>query len=309
MSGHVVCVLADKRSGSTLLTQLLGAHPDVVSVGEVHWFQAYVRNDRSLYNPPNDLVCACGSTFAECGFWRSVCSGIERPLDRLRLMPRFFGWVEPNVQQSLLKRLPRRLAGRYPDLTRSRLVQAIYDGKRVARDSMEVFDSIFRSTGARYIIDSSKETLRYRMLHDWYPQRIKMLVLHRDYKAVIYSKMKRGESLASSALSWKVTVQQIESLVGDVPSSNVISLKYEDLCTDPGEQLSRICRFLGLEFTESMLLRPESGLHDLGGSPSKFQQGRREIRLDADYQTEFSDAQRREMKRLVGSAAKWCGYE
>lgn len=309
MSGHVLCVLADKRSGSTLLTQLLGAHPEVVSVGEIHWLQAYVRSDRRLYNPPHDLTCACGSEFADCEFWRSVRAETERPLEEFRLMPRFLGWVEPNVRQSLLARLPRRLVSRYPALARSRVVQALYDGRRVARDSMEISEAILRISNARFIVDSSKAIFRYRLLHEWYPHRVRMLVLHRDYRAVIYSKMKRGESLASSAHSWRDTVHQIRSLVQDVPRSNVHSLKYEDLCRDPVRELSGICQFLGLDFDDSMLMRPESGLHDLGGSPSKFQPGRREIRLDDRYLTELSDSQRAEMRQLVGSAAEWCGYE
>ena len=46
-----ILVLSDNRSGSTLLDQCLGAHPNVVSLGEVHWLRAYVRQDRTIYNP------------------------------------------------------------------------------------------------------------------------------------------------------------------------------------------------------------------------------------------------------------------
>jgi hypothetical protein len=64
-----------------------------------------------------------------------------------------------------------------------------------------------------------------------------------------------------------------------------------------------------LEFDSSMMMRPDRGVHDLGGSPSKFQPGRREIRLDDRYLQELSGMQRAEMRRLVGPAADWCGYD
>jgi hypothetical protein len=188
-------------------------------------------------------------------------------------------------------------------------VQAIYDGRRVAEDSMEVFEAIFRATGTRYIVDSSKNVFRYRLLHEWYPDRVKMLVLHRDYRAVIYSKMKRGEALEGSAFSWKLMVRQIEALVADVPSSSVMSMKYEDLCRDPVGELRRVCQFLEIEFDNQMLTRPSSILHDLGGSPSKFQSGRSAIRLDTEYLSKLTAAQLEKMRSLVGPAAERCGYQ
>ena len=51
VNGEILYVLSDVRSGSTLLDQLLGAHPSIFSVGELHWLAAYVREDRSIYNP------------------------------------------------------------------------------------------------------------------------------------------------------------------------------------------------------------------------------------------------------------------
>ena len=54
--GEIVYVLSDTRSGSTLLDQLLGAHTQIVSVGELHWLNAYVRRDRRLYNPVHPLA-------------------------------------------------------------------------------------------------------------------------------------------------------------------------------------------------------------------------------------------------------------
>ena len=78
MRRATIFVLSDNRSGSTLLDQCLGSHPQIVSLGEVHWLDAYLTQDRSIYNPSHELLCSCGAAVTECPFWNSV----ERALGR-----------------------------------------------------------------------------------------------------------------------------------------------------------------------------------------------------------------------------------
>ena len=85
MRRATIFVLSDVRSGSTLLDQCLGAHSDVVSLGELHWLRAYVLQDRSIYDPAHPLVCSCGATVPECDFWRSVAAEVGRPLESLEV--------------------------------------------------------------------------------------------------------------------------------------------------------------------------------------------------------------------------------
>ncbi|MGH2905074.1 MAG: sulfotransferase [Solirubrobacteraceae bacterium] len=52
------------RSGSTMLSRLLGQYPSVVSVGEL-----------SVIGSPgwqSDQLCSCGAPFKECVFWQDV---------------------------------------------------------------------------------------------------------------------------------------------------------------------------------------------------------------------------------------------
>jgi hypothetical protein len=174
---------------------------------------------------------------------------------------------------------------------------------------MEVFDAIFNVTNAQYVVDTSKRIFRFRSMYEWYPERIKVVVLHRDYRAVVHSQMKRGLSLAEGARSWALALSQIETLSDDIPASSITRLRYEDLCAEPTLELKRVCQFLGLAFEAVMLSRPTSDIHDIGGSPSKLEAGRTEIRLDSDYLQAFSPAQLDQMRRLVGSKAEQYGYE
>jgi hypothetical protein len=309
MSSQVVFILCDNRSGSTLLEQLLGAHSRMVSIGEIHWLRAYVLNDRRYYDPPYDLLCTCGQPFADCDFWSSVSRLATRRLDELQLVINFFGGQGSDAKRRpIYKRAPRRVIIKYPALFKSRLVQEIFGAPRVARDTMVLLDAITAHADPACIVDSSKSVYRFRSLYDRYPDRTKAIILHRDYRAVVYSKMKRGASLEGAASTWAEKVNVIEKLTAGLPDDALLQLRYEDLCSDPKGEIQRVCGFVGLEFEESMLARPSEGIHDLGGSPSKFHKERKEIRFDSEYLQAFTEKELAELRRLAGRHAEHGGY-
>lgn len=309
MQHQVLCLLSDVRSGSTLVGQLLGAHSQMVSAGELQWLRAYAREDRRLYNPPHDLVCACGEKFANCQFWNDITTRIgESPAD-LHFKPEIFAWSGPGaVRQAFHKRMTLRVLRTYPAIFRSKLVQRIFDGREISQNNMKVFQSIFERTGAQYVVDISKNVYRFRSIYEWYPDIVRIVVLYRDYRAVVHSRMKRGVSMNEAAEKWADKVHQIHALTKDIPEDMITTMRYEDLCENPRKELRRACRFLELDFEETMLSRPTKGIHDLGGSPSKFEPGKIEIRFDRDYQSAFSSVQLNEMREIVGSAAELAGY-
>jgi hypothetical protein len=65
----VIYVAGCGRSGSTLLDAVLGAHPAVVSVGEV-WYHARWQ--------ANNFACTCGAPFNACEFWQAVAAKLHQ---------------------------------------------------------------------------------------------------------------------------------------------------------------------------------------------------------------------------------------
>ena len=63
------------RSGSTLLSRMLGEVPDFVAVGEVR--------DVFLRGIMEDRVCGCGSRFSSCEFWQEVGNDAYGGWDKL----------------------------------------------------------------------------------------------------------------------------------------------------------------------------------------------------------------------------------
>jgi hypothetical protein len=308
MRRAAVFVLADVRSGSTLLDQCLGGHPDIASLGELHWLSAYLSEDRAVYDPDHPLLCACGASVRACPFWKSVELALGSPLESLQLRQHLKRkdkrWIRPGAVKDLRIALIKSRPGLYRHAAIRRLVGAL----NVAGDCVRLFDAVSTATGRRFCVDSSKSPYRFRSVFEADPKRTLAVVLARDYRAVVHSKMKRGQSLRVAALGWRRKLQQIRALTMDIPVDCVFSLKYEALCSNPRDELGRLCDFLGISFTESMLHRPTATMHHIGGSPSKFDPSRAEIALDRSFENQFSQAALEHMRELVGDVAVEWGY-
>lgn len=301
--------MSDNRSGSTLLDQLLGAHKSIISLGEVHHIRAYALQDRSLYNPAHPLECSCGSTVASCGFWSRIEKQLGQEFENLVLKPRFFGFSEGvSTLPHRVRNFIRRFVEDNPQNALHSPIARLLDGPRVAKDSFALFEAVFDETTADYLIDSSKDPFRFRFLYDHQPLRMRAIMLGRDYRGTVHSKMKRGRSLETGVQTWVRRMRQMKELTGDMPMHQQIRVRYEDLCDDPRAELTRICRFLDLEFSEKMLSRPMDNVHHLGGSPSKFDPSRSKIKLDQSYLDAFSTGQLATMKEIVGDDAADWGY-
>jgi Sulfotransferase family len=303
-----VFILSDVRSGSTLLDQCLGAHPKVVSLGEVHWLAAYVTDDRTLYDPDHPLVCSCRARVSDCPFWTSVAARLGRPLESLQLRSGVKPAKKRPLQRPQSNRAVQRLLRAVPHLSRFRAVRSQIGADALARDLRDLYEAVAAVTGCAICVDSSKSAFRFRALHDLNPARSLAIVLTRDYRAVVHSKMKRGLTLEAAALGWKRKMREIDALTRDLPWTTVHRISYESLCENPNRELREICEFLKIEFSEEMLTRPRAEVHHIGGSPSKFDESRSRIVLDRSHVDRFDAADRSCLRKIVGKTATKWGY-
>ncbi|MEX2123307.1 MAG: sulfotransferase [Woeseia sp.] len=305
----IVYILSDNRSGSTLLDQLLGAHDRMVSLGEIHHLPAYVLQDRTLYNPAHPLDCSCGKPIGSCPFWSTVEHKLGRSFATLRLrLPLLQQAADRRGAKRLLGTAARRLVRQHPRLFLSPFASPVFRAGIAAADSFDLFDAIFNATGADYLIDSSKDPFRFRALYDFAPTRVLGIMLGRDYRGAVYSKMKRGRDLRHSIDGWVMRMRQMKVLTDGVQSRQLLQLRYEDLCRDPRSELGRICDFLSLDYSDSLLTRPSVDVHHLGGSPSKFDLDRKSIALDQSYLDAFNERDLATMREIAGDIATEWGY-
>jgi hypothetical protein len=270
------------RSGSTLLSQLLGEMPGVVAVGELFgvWSRNYVENQ----------LCGCGLKFHDCPFWQDVTR-------------RTFGgepWEVPTgdliAQKAKLIRF-RHLPQLWLQVLRSS------DYQSHLNEYSQILGRFYRSiqavSGARIIADSSKEPS-----HAWILQSNRMIELHmvhlvRDSRAVTHSwrrKKVRPEvhwkvehmaqySVVRSSMEWNLR----NALTGTHRNAlaSYTLLRYEDLVADPQSTLARIGDTVGEHWERDAL---PSGAdmefktsHSASGNPIRFGVGRVQIKPDDEW--------------------------
>jgi hypothetical protein len=303
-----IFVLSDVRSGSTLLDQCLGGHPSIISLGEVHWLTTYLSQDRGLYNPAHPLKCSCGKSVRHCAFWNNVEQCLGRPLTSLRLRQNLKRSRREHKLSFMMRYLPRRLVKSRPRLYRLWPIRSTFDGRSLGRDCIALYDAVAAASGRPFCVDSSKSPFRFYDVYRADPKRTIAIALARDYRAVVHSKMKRGQTMRSAAAGWRRKMLQIESLTRDLPAGRVFRLKYESLCMNTRYELERLCGFLGIEFKEAMLEPTAANLHHIGGSPSKFDPARMKISIDRSHEDRFDPNALRVMRQLVGEIADQWGY-
>jgi len=94
----VIYIMASSHSGSTLLSFLLGSHPEVFNLGELKEFESFFNpekeNDRGQFNSP----CDCGINVYDCPFWSKIQSKSTAKPDSMDL----FNQIRKNVKEPIL---------------------------------------------------------------------------------------------------------------------------------------------------------------------------------------------------------------
>ncbi len=261
-----------------------------------------------MYDPVHPLVCTCGVPVEQCPFWSKVAARLTRPLGELRLRADLKNSHDARNVESLLTRAAKWLVKRKPGLLRYGAAREWFEGDEIAGDILALFEAVAAVSGRSYCVDSSKSTFRFRAVYGADPVRTKAIVLVRDFRAVVRSKMKRGLSFEAAARGWRRKMEEIEALTSDLPAGVVRAVKYEEFCQDPRRELEGLCAFLGVSFAMAMLERPKDDVHHIGGSPSKFDDSKTQIVLDRGFEDHFEPQQVCELRRLIGPVAGRWGY-
>lgn len=281
------------RSGSTLLARALGGVDGLVAAGEVmHFF------GRGLVN--NEL-CACGSPVRDCPLWGSVAEGL-----------RDGGGPLPG---SRLERLRHRVTeGRHLPALLSPIRTGRFEEKlgRIRRRLGSLYGELRRASGARAVVDSSKNAGYARLLRDTPGVELHLVHLVRDSRGVAHSLGKakprpgvpwdggrelldrRGPGLAS--VFWSAAQLMVESMRGDAASYRRV--RYRDFVRRPEESLRSILRQADEPRGEEQLSHVEPGAvelepqHILAGNPMRSRHGRVDLEEDLDWREEMGRAQR-----------------
>ncbi len=268
------------RSGSTVLDMLLDSRDGVVGLSEVtHLFQ-YLHEGKS---------CSCGESVLDCQFWAPVIADLKKShVDNWQKLARITKKLEarPVWWSSLFLRKELSVYGRAWSL---------------------VFESIAKTNQIRLIVDSSKTTRRtvsrMRLLSKVCHFNVGMTHLVRDPRAVINSYLKgnnveleKGNAVAKKGGVFRVIPSWILTNLAVHLTSRFtrkrVRVRYEDLVSDPSQQLSRIGNMLGLELAVTDVQAEVSSGHGIAGNRVRRQASQRLV-LDEQWKQSLSNGKKR----------------
>jgi hypothetical protein len=242
------------HSGTTILDLALGAHPQMIGLGEaVRVLQKPLRGE-SQRGPAqlrgalrHERLCTCGQVAAQCPVWGPV-------LD----------WLPAHDQEPL----PMKLGYLMESLRRSR--------------SAETWSSL-------WVVESFQDDFMLPFLEDPSVE-VRVIHLTRDVRSWVHSRAREGREkgvwlpgLRPLLRWWRLSARHERLLRKS--GKKVFQLGYEELALDPEQALRRVCVWLELEFRDEML-QPlvYSRSHILSGNRMRFDSRKgRAIRYDAAW--------------------------
>lgn len=293
------------RSGSTLLSYILGSLPDFVSVGELRylWSGGVAANE----------LCSCREPFHSCPFWLAVG---ERA---------YAGWASVDIEEILA--LERAIfARRRVALLLAPRVKPAYARlvRRYAESIVPLYRAIRDVSGCNYVVDSTKDPPYAFLLRRAPGLRLHLVHLVRDGRASAFAwakEIRRPEvtgreayfaryGTATSAFLWSGG-NAVLHLMRE-PHVTRRLMRYESLATNPKPQIEALLADLGIEGydladLERHEVRMDSG-HTIRGNPLRFESGYRAIRLDDEWRTKMPQLRKAGFTALTWPLLWYYGY-
>lgn len=288
------------RSGSTLLTLMLGGLEGYVGVGELH----YIWSRGCLQN----MLCGCGVPFRECPFWGAV---LERVYGGRTLAPaRELDALQSSVAH--IRRLPALVSPvRFPGFD-ARL-------RRYAQHVEALCAAIREVSGATCIVDASKLPSACYVLGMASGPGSRFVHLVRDSRAVAFSLQRKKRkpdihwrhaymrrfSPMRSAMHWNGSNVAME-LVG-ASSTDVSTVRYEDLVADPSATIRRLAASVPDGLFQDGEVQLET-IHTVSGNPLRFTSGALTIKSDSEWRERMTLRDRRVVKAATAPLLYRYGY-
>jgi hypothetical protein len=298
---NFVYMLAHSFSGSTLLSFLLGAHPEIATIGEMVIDEEV---DAETYD------CSCGRRIRECPFFTEVSRGMAArgiPFD-IRRRDLSFRSAGEGMARRAIAAEPQ---GPLLEWGREALLRLLPGARQALAGTLErnraAVEVITGLQGGRAFVDSSKRAGRLLHLRRVPGFDVRVIHLVRDPRAVACSSMKNlGRTAGQGARSWTYLATLAERLRRRLPGDRWLTLRYEDLCREPDAALDRAFRFIGVQ---SGFRVPDFRAfeHHIIGNRMRLS-GTSEIRLDERWKTMLTAAQVREVEGIAGEAGRRYGY-
>jgi hypothetical protein len=310
-----VFICSAPRSGSTFLDMLLGGHSQISSLGEVSFLGKVLTLDE---------LCGCGEQVNRCEAWGAVLDRIarERNVDLRKTPYGLWQWdtrsvhVTDHAQQtaaylfaSRVRNVWLRFREYAPDGVRP-LMPLPPSLSRGLENTLYLFDLIRDQWGTQLVVDSSKNLYKALSVYRERPESTKIILLTRDGRGVLYSRMKTGVPMRTSVAAWVKYYARAQALLErHVRPQDRLVVRYEEMATNTEYMLNSLCDFMGIAYEDGMQ-RLDSGFrHVVNGNQGTKNNSRLGIRLDEAWRDNLSATDLDYFWKVAGRLATDLGYK
>jgi len=312
----VVYIFSSPRSGSTLLSLILGNHRAVANIGEV----SFIPKLLALGEP-----CTCLAPLNTCPQWASVFNRLRKEVNiDMRTNP-YQLWLGDAIKRG----------GGKKDTdyqTRSRVAKAKFRagcehlelsvpsfiGQHASmlpwvnssvKNTFTLYNAVAKEWAADVLVDASKLTRKGIYLYRSNPDNVRLIQLVRDGRGVVASRSKHL-SITRAAQQWKRYHELTDILVERwVGSDHYTKIRYEDFVENPIQRINDICEWIGIPFYESILkFSGNQSIHSAGGNPTRFKADDGIRAVDDSWRKKLSGKDLNDFSRIAGRLNTAYGY-
>lgn len=280
----VVFIISSGHSGSTLLDLILGTLQGVQSTGELIWLPWQVWRDGKICTAtPKQDICTCLQTFKNCSVWKPVLERLHEttginlfhsPLDYNITFLRPCRYPDAvSVGKKIAKRIMRHAIVHDWDWATKRVIKS---QKEAIENSLVLYQAIFDTSGNDIIIDSSKDIFRAYSFWKQHPQKVKLLLLHKDARSYAASgkHWKKKESVEIRLQNWyRLHKNKYLPILNKMDGCDIMAVKYDHLAKEPDLVRRKLAGFIGASHTQSekWSIEPKK-MHLVAGNPMRFKE-------------------------------------
>lgn len=261
----VIYIISDRRSGSTLLENMLSKSEETVSVGELAMMRDHIcKEGPGIFW---DWNCSCGQPILQCEFWGKVLDNVYDDTFETKI-----NWSYQSLEALSLAVLPLN--------AKATLHEIIHTPENIEtiKKLNEIYTAVASCSGKKTIVDSSKDPMQALAIRECKNLNVKYILLSRDLRAITFSKLNRWkinkrsdkgelETLVDSYLYKKTCA----TVFRNIDKNNAIKVSYEVLANNPQRELDRICDKLGLQKFAAPEYMELANDHTIGGTPGRFE--------------------------------------
>lgn len=308
---NLIYIASIGRSGSTLMESMLGAHPQIATMGELHIWPHELRGG-------GVRPCSCGASVLECPFWSEVRRRAD-PL--LQEMPGIDFFREAHNAGRTLR--PRRLRSVVSDPSPREAAQISAYGQNslaIVSAFLDVHEGLL-GTRPRWVVDASKDP--YRLLWLVRSGLFNITVLHvvKNPRGFVFSVTRplldpthpapltrRLYVTARQAAAWTVQNRLISGIARrHLPPTDYLLVRYEAFAAEPQATFEQMCDCIGCPFDPDAVEHFRTGsVHTIAGNPMRYET--RPIALDERWKTQLPYSSRKLAELVTTFTRAHYGY-